>query len=97
MDLCLGPLGLTYPLAQVLVPSNLQYSGGEITPAMVSFWAEKHWHSQPEEVKSCYTGLAERLNSKHKEEVVKWKEMRKAEGCTKLEEMEEIRRKLGIK
>ena len=50
MDLCLGPLGLTYPLAQVLVPSNLQYSGGEITPAMVSFYAEKHWHSQPEEV-----------------------------------------------
>ena len=37
------------------------------------------------------------LNSKHREEVVKWEEMRKAEGCTKLEEMEEIRRKLGIK
>ena len=35
---------------QVLVASNLQYSRGEITPAMISFWAEKHWHSQPEEV-----------------------------------------------
>ena len=33
-----------------MVPSNLKYSGGEITPAMVAFWAEKHWHSQPEEV-----------------------------------------------
>ena len=49
------------------------------------------------QVKSCYTGLAKRLDSKHREEEVKWKEMRKAEGCTKLEEMEEIRRKLGIK
>ena len=34
----------------MLVASNLQYSRGEITPAMISFWAEKHWHSQPEEV-----------------------------------------------
>ena len=49
------------------------------------------------QVQSCYSGLAERLNSKHREEVVKWEEMRKAKGCTKLEEMEEIRRKLGIK
>ena len=32
------------------MPLNLQYSRGEITPPMVSFWAEKHWHSQPEEV-----------------------------------------------
>ena len=31
------------------------------------------------QVKSCYTGLAERLNSKHKGELVKWKEVRKAE------------------
>ena len=49
------------------------------------------------QVRSCYSGLAERLNTKHREEVVKWEEMRKAKGCTKVEEMEEIRRKLGIK
>ena len=43
--------GPGYPLVQVMVPSNLKYSGGEITPAMVAFWAEKQWHSQPKEVK----------------------------------------------
>jgi len=82
-------------VSDVMVPSNLKYSGGEITPAMVAFWAEKHWHSQPEEVKSCYAGLAEKLTTRHREEVQKWTEARKTEGCAKFREMEDIRKKLG--
>ena len=49
------------------------------------------------QVKACYTELAKKLISKHREEVEKWNEVKKADGCSKMEEMEEIRRKLGIK
>ena len=47
------------------------------------------------QVKSCYAGLAEKLTARHREEVQKWTEARKTEGCAKFKEMEDIRKKLG--